>query len=115
MRDAKIGGVVVLPDPFFASQKANIARLALEYRLPSMFGDPDFVEAGGLISYGDPLGNFMKRAAYYVDQIFRGAKPLDLPVQQPTRFELAINLKTATFLGLKMPSTLLAVADRVIE
>jgi putative tryptophan/tyrosine transport system substrate-binding protein len=67
------------------------------------------------MSYGDPLGNFMKRAAYYVDQVFKRAKPSDLPVQQPTRFELAINLKTAAVLGLKRPPTLIAVADRVIE
>jgi putative ABC transport system substrate-binding protein len=115
MRDGKAGGVIVLPDPFFASQKASIARLALEHRLPSVFGDPDFVEAGGLMSYGDPLGSFMKRAAYYADQIFKGVKPADLPVQQPTKFELAVNLKTAALLGLKVPATIVAVADRVIE
>lgn len=115
MKKDHVGGVVVLPDPFFASQRSRIAGLALEHRLPSMFGDPDFVEAGGLMSYGDPLANFMKRAAYYVDQVFKGVKPHDLPVQQPTKFELAVNLKTAALLGLKIPVPLIAVADRVIE
>jgi putative ABC transport system substrate-binding protein len=114
-RNGTIGGVLVLPDPFFASQKGRIAGLALKHQMPSMFADPDFVEAGGLMSYGDPLGNFMKRAAYYVDQVFKGAKLPDLPVQQPTGFEFAVNLKTAALLGLKLPPTLIAVADRVIE
>jgi putative ABC transport system substrate-binding protein len=112
---AGIGGVLVLPDPFFASQRTRIAELALKHRIPSMFGDPDFVEAGGLMSYGDPLRNFMKRAAFYVDQIFKGKKPSELPVQQPTTFEMAVNLRTAALLGLTIPPTVVAVADRVLE
>jgi putative ABC transport system substrate-binding protein len=108
-------GLIVMPDPFFASQQARIAALALKHRLPSMFGDPGFVEAGGLASYGDPLASFMKRAAFYVERIFKGANPSELPVQQPTRFAFAVNLKTAAALGLTIPPTLLVLADQVIE
>lgn len=115
MKGSATGGLIVLPDPFFASQRARIASLALMYRLPSVFGDPGFVEAGGLMSYGDPLGAFMKRAAFYVEKILKGAKAWDLPVQQPTTFQLVINLKTAATLGLTVPATLVAVADQVIE
>jgi putative ABC transport system substrate-binding protein len=108
-------GLIVIPDPFFASQQARIAALALKHRVPSMFGDPGFVESGGLASYGDPLASFMKRAAFYVERIFKGASPSELPVQQPTRFAFAVNLKTAAALGLTIPPTLLVLADQVIE
>jgi putative ABC transport system substrate-binding protein len=97
------------------AQRTRIAELALRPRIPSMFADPDFVEAGGLMSYRDPLRNFMKRAAFYVDQIFKGKKPSELPVQQPTTFELTVNLKTAVQLGLTIPPTVVTVADRVWE
>ena len=111
----KIDAVMVLPDPFFASQRHQLARIAIEHRLPTIFGDPDYVEAGGLISYGDRLASFIRQTTYYVDQIIKGAKPADLPVQQPTRFELAVNLKTARELGLKVPEMVLVIADQVIE
>ncbi len=104
-----------LPDPFFASQRRQIAEIAIEHRMPTMFGDPDYVEAGGLMSYGDRLASFIRQTAYYVDQIFKGTKPADLPVQQPIKFELVINLKTAKAIGVEIPAILQAVADQVIE
>jgi putative ABC transport system substrate-binding protein len=92
-----------------------IAELALQSRLPTLFPSGDAVEAGGLLSYGPSLIAIYRRTAYYVDRILKGAKPADLPVELPTKFELAINLKTAKTLGLTVPPTLLAIADEVIE
>jgi putative tryptophan/tyrosine transport system substrate-binding protein len=89
--------------------------LALGRRLPAIYGDREFVEVGGLISYGPDFANMYRRAADYVDKILRGAKPGDLPVEQPTKFDLTINLTTAKTLGLTIPDKLLALADEVIE
>jgi putative tryptophan/tyrosine transport system substrate-binding protein len=111
----KADALISLPDPFFASQRELIARIAVSHQVPAMFGDPDYVEAGGFISYGDRLASFIRQTAYYVDQIIKGAKAADLPVQQPTKFELAVNLKAAQALGLKVPDIMLAIADQVIE
>src|SRR5262249_11535941 len=95
--------------------RKKIADLAIKNRLPSMFEGSDFVEAGGLVSYAsNDAGNY-RRAAVYVDKILKGAKPADLPVEQPTKFELVINLKTAKQLGLTIPQSVLYRADRVIK
>ena len=93
---------------------AEVARLALQHRLPSS-GWPDYAVAGGLIAYGGNFPDLFRRATVFVDKILKGAKPADLPVEQPTKFELMLNLKTAKALGLKVPDKLLVAADEVIE
>jgi putative ABC transport system substrate-binding protein len=95
-------------------QREHIAELALKYRLPSVFGNRAYVEAGGLMGYGTPLTANYVRAAAYVDKILKGAKPADLPVEQPRTLELVVNMKTARALGLAIPQTILLTAD-VIE
>ena len=115
MREHGVGALVALPDSLFTNSRRRIADLALSTRLPSVFAERDFVEAGGLMSYGESLRDFNRRAAAFVDKIFKGAKPGDLPIEQPTRFLLVINLKTAKTLGLEIPPMLLARADEVIE
>ena len=111
----RVGGVVVVPDAGFFTDRQRIAELALRNRLPSIFSEREYVAAGGLMSYGESLADFYRRAASYVDKIFKGAKPADLPIEQPTRFYLVFNLKTAKALGLEIPPTLLATTDEVIE
>ncbi len=108
-------GVVVMAEGLFNEQRRKIAELATYRQLPSMFSQRAYVAAGGLMSYGQNLTDFFRLAATYVDKIMRGATPADLPVQQPTKFELVINLKTAKALGLTVPASLLATADEVIE
>jgi putative ABC transport system substrate-binding protein len=115
MAKARAGALLVTGDPMFFLQRARLADLALNRRLPAMSTQEQWVEAGGLISYGPSLPDLWRRAAAYVDRILRGAKPADLPVEQPTKFELVINLKTAKALGLTIPPSLLARADQVIE
>jgi ABC-type uncharacterized transport system substrate-binding protein len=109
------GSLIVMPDSFTSAHRAEITSLAARYRLPAVYPFRFFAEVGGLLSYGnDQLDNF-RRAATYVDRILKGAKPSELPVQAPVKFELVINLKTAKALGLDVPPTLLAHADEVIE
>jgi ABC-type uncharacterized transport system substrate-binding protein len=109
------GGLIVAPDAFTVVHHQLLIRLAQQHRLPAVYGYRTYVVEGALMSYGpDPYDNF-RRSASYVDRILKGAKPADLPVQQPTKFELAINLKTAKALGLQIPDKLLALADEVIE
>ena len=107
--------VVIAADSFFVEQRERIAQLALKYRLPSIFSFREHVQAGGLISYGQHLADSYRRAATYVDRIFNGAKPSELPVELSTRLELIVNLKTAKALGVTVPDTVLARADEVIE
>jgi len=105
----------VVADPLTYTNLIGINTLSLEVRLPTMYSVPDHVEAGGLISYGPNLTDLFQRTADIVDKILRGTKPADIPVEQPTKFELIINLKTAKALGLTLPPALLATADEVIE
>jgi ABC-type uncharacterized transport system substrate-binding protein len=111
----RVGAVLVATDALFVSQRKRIAELALQSRLPSMFGQREFVEAGGLMSYGESLKEFNRRAAVFVDKIFKGAKPGELPIEQPTRFHLVINRKTADALGVTISPQLYILADEVIE
>ena len=109
------GAVIVLGDSFFLQQFRQIAALAAKYRLPSVSQFREYVEAGGLMSYGTNLAERLRRAATYVDKIFKGTKPGDLPVEQATTFELLVNRKTAKALGLTIPQSVLLRADREIE
>ena len=105
----------LFPSPMLFAEYSRIAKLAAESRLPTIYVAREGVEAGGLMSYGANLPDLFRKTAVYVDKILKGAKPADLPVQQPTKFELVINLKTANVLGLTVPPTLLTSADEVIE
>jgi putative ABC transport system substrate-binding protein len=107
--------VILLPAPQMGTHMRRIADLALKNRLPTMYFSDDLPKAGGLVSYGVNIAALFRRAAYYVDRILKGAKPADLPVEQPTKFEMVINLKTARALGIEISPTLLARADEVIE
>ena len=111
----RVGAVDVLQAALFARIRAEIAELGLKYQLPIIAGEDGFVQHGGLVKYGPSVVDNFRQAAVYVDKILKGAKPADLPVSQPTKFELAINLKTAKALGLTIPPTLLGRADEVIE
>jgi putative ABC transport system substrate-binding protein len=115
MKQERVGALIVLPSPFFRSQARRIVELAAQHRLPTIFGNQEFVEFGGLMSYGQNVAEHYYRAATYIDKILKGAKPGDLPVEQPTKIEFVINLKTAKAIGLTIPQDLLFRADRVIE
>jgi len=101
--------------PEFFRDRNRIAKLAVKHRLPTIFGLSAWVEAGGLIGYGANLSDMFRMAAVYVDKILKGAKPGDLPIEQPTKFELVINLRTAKALGLTIPRSLLQRADEIIQ
>jgi putative ABC transport system substrate-binding protein len=113
--EGRAEALVVLPSPILVSYIKPVVELAVKHRLPAMYQVKEFVEAGGLMSYGPSLRDHFRRAAAYVDKILKGAKPADLPVEQPTKFELVINLKTAKALGLTIPQSVLVRADQVIE
>jgi putative ABC transport system substrate-binding protein len=104
-----------LPGPIFTANLKQIPNHAATSHMPSIYNVRDFAEAGGLVTYGPDRVDLFRRAAIYVDKILKGAKPGDLPVEQPTKFELVINMKTANALGLKIPSSVLVHATRVIE
>jgi putative ABC transport system substrate-binding protein len=112
---ARAGALVIMPDPVFVTNLKRIADLAAKSRLPSIFHLRAFADSGGLVTYGTDRPDLFRRAATYVDKILKGAKPADLPVEQPTKFELVINLKTAKALGLTIPQSVLIRADQVIQ
>jgi ABC-type uncharacterized transport system substrate-binding protein len=107
--------LVMMPDLFFLDQRRRIVDLAAQNRLPAMYPWREPVDAGGLMAYGANAADILRRAGVYIDNILKGARPADLPVEQPTKFELVINLKTAKALGLTIPQSLLQRADQVIE
>jgi putative ABC transport system substrate-binding protein len=111
----RIGALMPLSTPLFNAEKQRIVSLAAKHRLPAMYEHRDFTEAGGLLSYGPDIVDVFRHAAGYVDKIIKGAKPADLPVEQPTKVELVINLKTARALGIMIPQALLQRADEVIQ
>jgi putative ABC transport system substrate-binding protein len=115
MRRSSVQGLIVLTDAILYSQRGRIVALAAESRLPAVYFFRDFVDAGGLMSYAPSDTDLFRRAATYVDRILRGSNPADLPIEQPIKFELIINVRTANALGLAVPPTLLARADAVID
>jgi putative tryptophan/tyrosine transport system substrate-binding protein len=108
-------GLVVLPDALFWNHRTRIVALAVKYRTPAIYPEREYVDDGGLLAYGASVPDNFRRAAGYVDKILKGAKPADLPIQLPTKFELVVNLKTAQAVGLTIPPSILARADEVIE
>jgi putative ABC transport system substrate-binding protein len=115
MTRARAGALTVLPGSMFVNERRRLVDLAAKHRLPTAFPWREGVDAGGLMSYGPDFADLFRRAATYVDKILKGAKPADLPVEQPTKFELVINLKTAKALGLTIPPSLLQRADEIIR
>jgi len=111
----RAGALIALRSPMLVNYRKQFLKLAEDNRLPGMYDDKNFVEPGGLMFYGTDRADLFRRAAYYVDKILKGAKPADLPVEQPTKFEFVVNLKTAKQIGLTIPPNVLARADRVIR
>jgi putative ABC transport system substrate-binding protein len=111
----RAGALIAIRSPMLVNHRKVFLKFAEEHRLPAMYDDKNFVEPGGLMSYGTDRADLFRRAAYYVDKILKGAKPAELPVEQPTKFEFVINLKTAKQIGLTIPPNVLARADRVIR
>ncbi len=109
------GALIVLPDLLFTHHLKRLVDLAAKHRLPAMYYTKEFVEAGGVMSYAPSYPDMFRRAAVYVDKILKGAKPADLPIEAPTKFELVVNLRTAKALGLTIPQSVLVLADKVIE
>jgi putative tryptophan/tyrosine transport system substrate-binding protein len=109
------GGLIAAPDPFINTHRMLIIALVQRLRLPALFGFRQHVRDGALVAYGPDSADIVRRSAAYVDRVLRGERPADLPVQAPTKYELAINLKAAKAIGLTVPPTLLARADEVIE
>jgi putative tryptophan/tyrosine transport system substrate-binding protein len=114
-RQEKAAAVLISQGAFFGTHRAHIADLGIKYRLPTIAGEADFAESGGLMFYGQNIPDTWRRAASYVDKILKGTKPTDLPVERPTKFELIINLKTANQIGLTIPPNVLARADKVFR
>ena len=112
---ARADALLVLGNPILNAHRKQIVDLAAKHRFPATYGRPEFVEAGGLLYYGTNYNDLSRRAATFVDKILKGAKPADLPIEQPTKFEFIINLKAAQQIGLTIPPNVLARADRVIR
>jgi putative ABC transport system substrate-binding protein len=115
MTKARAGALTVLPSATFYNERGRLVDLAAKHRLPAIYAFREYVEAGGLMAYGPDLPDLFRRAATYVDRILKGTKPSDLPVEQATKFELVINLKTAKVLGLTIPQSVLGRADHVVK
>ena len=115
VRKERADAVLVLAGYIFNSHQRQLAEHAIKNRIPATYQGSEYVEAGGLMSYGTNIADLFRRAATYVDKILKGAKPADLPVEQPKKFEFVINLKTAKQIGLTIPPNVLARADRVIK
>jgi putative ABC transport system substrate-binding protein len=115
VRQSGTGALIVLADPVFTVNRARLAELAAKARLPAIYGIRESPEAGGLMSYGPDYFDLSRRSASYVDRILKGAKPAGLPIEQPTKFELVVNLKAARALGLVVPQSVLGRADKVIQ
>ena len=115
IRKERPGALIVIGDPMFGTQQKRITQLTIKSRLPAIYGAPESVDAGGLMSYGTNFADLFRRAATYADKILKGTKPADLPVEQPKKFEFIINLKAAKQIGLIIPPNVLARADRVIR
>jgi putative tryptophan/tyrosine transport system substrate-binding protein len=108
-------GLIVLPDRVFLHERSRLMSFATEHHLPGIYAYRELVEAGGLMSYGPSYADLHRRAAVFVDKLLKGVKAAEIPVEQPTKFELVVNLKAASLLGLTVPPTLVARADEVIE
>jgi putative ABC transport system substrate-binding protein len=115
MREARVGGLLIFPSPLFFDARRNIVAHAAKSRLPTVYPWREAAAGGGLMSYATNFPDMYRRAATFVDKILKGAKPSDLPVEQPTTFELVINMKTAKALGLTIPQSLLMRADEIIQ
>jgi ABC-type uncharacterized transport system substrate-binding protein len=115
LRQSNTGGLIVMGTPLFVANREQLVSLAAQTRIPTIYPFPSFAEAGGLMSYGDDLNDAFRQAGIYAGRILKGEKAGDLPVVQPTKFELIVNLKTAKAVGLAVPSSLIAIADEVIE
>jgi putative ABC transport system substrate-binding protein len=115
VRSEGLEAIHVMPSPFFSANRRRLIELAVKHRLPAVYEFKEFVEDGGLMSYGPNITEMFRGLAGYVDRILRGARPSDLPVERATKFELALNLKTARALGLTIPQSVLARADDVIQ
>jgi putative ABC transport system substrate-binding protein len=111
----QVGGIIVLPDPLPLINRARVIELAARHRLPAIYAMRDYADAGGLMSYGPNSPDLYRRAATYVDKVLKGARPAELPVEQPTKFDFVINVKTARALGLALPQSLLIRADQLIQ
>jgi putative tryptophan/tyrosine transport system substrate-binding protein len=111
----QLNAIIIVASPFYFGERKRLVELAAKYRLPAIYPDRQFVDDGGLMSYGVDRHDLYRRAAVYVDKILKGAKPADLPVEQPAKFELIINLKAAKQIGLTIPPNVLARADKVIK